>query len=77
MKFNSSRCDEKLRGSVKPFLFETRLKDVVNAGERSNFLIFSDGIYMVQDQRTQMIVCQSKGSQIYWKKCAILEMIDE
>jgi hypothetical protein len=77
MKFNSSRCDEKLRGSVKPFLFETRLKDVVNAGERSNLLIFSDGIYMVQDQRIQMIVCQSKGSQIYWKICAIPEMIDE
>ena len=46
MKFNSSRCDEKLRGSVKPFLLETRLKDVVNAGESSNLLIFSGGIYM-------------------------------
>jgi hypothetical protein len=77
MKFNSSRCDEKLRGSVKPFLFETRLNDVVNAGERSNLLIFSGGIYMDQDQRIQMIVCQSKGSQIFWMKCAILETIDE
>ena len=46
MKFNSSRCDEKLRGSVKPFLFEISLKDVVNAGERSNLLIFSGGIYV-------------------------------
>lgn len=54
MKFNSSRCDEKLRGSVKPFLSETRLKVVVNAGERSNLLIFSGGIYIDQDQRTQI-----------------------
>ena len=77
MKFNSSRCDRKLRGSVKPFFSETRLKDVVNAGERSNLLIFSGGIYMVEDQRIRMIVCQSKGSQIFGKKCAILEMIGE
>jgi hypothetical protein len=77
MKFNSSRCDEKLRGSVKPFLLETRLNDVVNAGERSNLLIFSGETYMDQDQRIQKIVCQSKGSQIFWKKCAILETIDE
>ena len=80
MKFNSSRCDEKLSGSDKPFFSETLLKDVVNAGERSNLLIFSGGIYMNQDkaERIRMIVfCQSKGSQIFWKKCAILEMIDE
>ena len=76
IKFNSSRCDEKLRGSVKPFLAETRLKDVVNAGERSNLLIFSGGIYMRQDQRIQIIDRQSKGSQLFWKRCAILEMID-
>ena len=60
MKFNSSRCDEKLRGSVKPFLSETRLKVVVNAGERSSLLIFSGGIYIDQDQRTQMIVVNQK-----------------
>lgn len=76
MKFNSSRCDEKLRGSDRPFLSETRLKDVVNAGERSNLLIFSGGIYMRQDQRIQIIVCQSKISHIFGKKCAIPEMID-
>ena len=46
MKLNSSRCDEKLRGSVKPFLFKISLKDVVNAGERSNLLIFLGGIYV-------------------------------
>jgi hypothetical protein len=79
MKFNSSRFDEKLRGSVKPFFPETLLKDVVNAGERSNLLIFSGGIYMDQDQRIQKRVFffQLKDSQIFWKKCAILEMIDE
>ena len=56
MKFNSSRCDEKLRGSVNPFLFETRLKDVVNADDRSSLLIFSGGIYTDQNQCIQMIV---------------------
>jgi hypothetical protein len=60
MKFNSSRCDEKLRGSVKPFLFETRLKDVVNADDRSSLLIFSGGIYMDQNQCIQMTVTRIK-----------------
>ena len=77
MKFNSSRCDEKLRGRVNPFLSETRLNDVVNAGERSNLLIFSGEIYVHQDQRIQIIVCRRKGSQLSAKKCAILEMIHE
>jgi hypothetical protein len=75
-KFNSSRCDEKFRGRVRPFLSETRLKDVVNADERSNLLIFSGEIYMRKNQRFQIIVCQSKDSQLFGKKCAVLEMID-
>ena len=57
-------------------MFETLLKDVVNAGERSNLLIFSGEIYMSQDQRIQIVVCQSEGSHIFWKKCTIPEMID-
>ena len=31
---------------------------------------------MRMDQRIQTIVCQSKGSHIFGKKCAIPEMID-
>jgi len=79
MKFNSSRCDEKFRGSVRPFFFDTRLKEVVNAGERSKLLIFSDGIYIDQDQCIQNDSYNklSRGSQRFWMKCATLEMIDE
>jgi hypothetical protein len=55
MKFNSSRCDEKLRGNIKPFLLETRLKDVMNAEERSNLLILSGEIYIGPDQCIQWV----------------------